>query len=260
MTLLPTDGPSTSGSTAHAGGEIARPPLARAVAIMQPYFCPYVGYFQLMSAVDLFVVYDNIEYTKKGWINRNRILQGGRDAIISIPLKRDSDFLHVRDRVLATDFDRTKLLNRIRESYRRAPFFSQAFPVVEEIVGKQEPNLFGYLLHSLRRICEYLGIDTPIAVSSSLPVDHGLRGQEKVLALCRHLGASLYVNAIGGVELYSREAFLDRGIELKFLRPRPFEYRQFGESFVPWLSIVDVMMFNSAADVRRVLRSQYDLV
>ncbi len=71
------------------------------LAIMQPYFFPYIGYFQLINTVDEFVVYDNIEFTKKGWINRNRILVNGKDEYITLPIKKDSDFLHVKDRFLA---------------------------------------------------------------------------------------------------------------------------------------------------------------
>jgi hypothetical protein len=214
------------------------------VAVMQPYFLPYIGYFQLIAAVGMFVVYDNIKYTKKGWINRNRILQNGRDATISLPLKKDADHLDVRERVLAPDFGRDKLLNQIREAYRRAPEFERTFPLVERIVRHPDPNLFGFLHHSIAATCEHLGIGTPIVVSSTIPIDHGLRNQDKVLALCQAVGATTYVNAIGGQELYSKDAFRERGIELAFIRSLPFEYAQLGEAFVPWLSIVDVMMFN----------------
>ena len=85
------------------------------LAIMQPYFFPYIGYFQLIKSVDEFVIYDNIQYTKKGWINRNRILVNGTDYLISLPLKKDSDYLNVVDRQLAESWekDRTKLLTLI---------------------------------------------------------------------------------------------------------------------------------------------------
>src|ERR1700680_880113 len=96
-------------------------------AIMQPYFFPYIGYFQLIDSVDLFIVYDNIKYTKKGWINRNRILLNGKDVTLSLPLKSDSDFLDIRDRELAADFNREKLVNQLSGAYRRAPYFRQVF-------------------------------------------------------------------------------------------------------------------------------------
>ena len=230
------------------------------VAIMQPYFLPYIGYFQLIESVDLFVLYDDIKYTKKGWINRNRILQRGQETLISLPLKNDSDALDVCDRQLAADFNKTKVLNRIAEAYRKAPYLEKAFPVIERIVSHDEYNLFRFLHHSIVEICGYLAIATEIAVSSTLKVDPTLKGQDKVIALCGRVGADVYVNAIGGVHLYSPEVFRSARLELKFIRSGPFEYRQFGETFVPFLSIVDVMMFNQVDVIRQCLTSNYALI
>ena len=229
------------------------------LAIMQPYFLPYVGYFQLIKAVDLFVVYDHIKYTKKGWINRNRLLLNGKDAMFSLPLKQGADSLEIVERELADGFDRTKLLNQFVGAYRRAPHFSQTLALLEKVTGHKDGNLFNYVHHSLAAVCEHLGIDTEIRVSSSIPFDNDLKGQDKVLALCESLGASRYINSIGGVELYAKPDFAERGIELQFLRSRPFEYPQFGGEFVPWLSIVDVLMFNPIEAVRERLEQSYDL-
>lgn len=228
------------------------------LAIMQPYFLPYIGYFQLIQAVDMFVVYDNIKYTKKGWINRNRMLRDGTDVMFSLPLKGDSDQKDVRDRELAADFRPDKLLLQFSESYRRAPFLSDTMALLERVILHPEANLFRFLHHSIEAVCRHLGIETPIRVSSSVPIDHGLKAQDKVLALCEALGADSYLNPIGGVELYSREDFAARGVELGFLRARPFEYPQLGKAFVPWLSIVDVLMFNSTDTVRERLLTSYE--
>ncbi len=232
----------------------------KSLAIMQPYFFPYVGYFQLIDAADLFIVYDNVKYTKKGWINRNRFLLNGKDAVFSIPLKKDSDFLDIRDREISADFKKSKLLNQIREAYRRSPYFERTFPLVERIVLEKETNLFEFILNSIRETCESLAIGTEIAVSSSLRIDHSLPGKAKVVALCRHVGADVYLNAIGGRDLYSKEDFGVHGIDLKFLKTKSFEYKQFGDKFVPWLSIIDVMMFNSPDAVRKCLDSNYELI
>jgi len=229
------------------------------VAIMQPYFMPYIGYFHLIRSADLFIVYDNIKYTKKGWINRNRMLQNGKDAMFSLPLKSDSDFLDVRDRMLATDFDRDKLLNQFKGAYRHAPYFSQAFPLVEQIVCNEASNLFGFLHHSIVRTCKYLGVSTEITVASSIAADHALKSQDKVLALCAAVGASTYVNAIGGLELYSPEAFREQSIDLKFIKSMPFEYAQFENDFIPWLSIIDVMMFNPRERIVSELIDNFEL-
>lgn len=226
---------------------------------MQPYFLPYIGYWQLLAAVDRFVVYDNIQYTKKGWINRNRFLRNGVDAFFTIPLKKDSDYLNVADRVIADDFDPAAILNPWASAYRKAPFFGAVFPLLENIVTAAPRNLFEYLQHSLAVTADYLEIRTPIVVSSSLPIDHGLKAEQKVIALCQALGADRYVNLIGGRDLYSAATFAASGLDLKFIQSRPIAYPQFDHPFVPALSIVDVLMFNSRDAVRR-LAGEYDLV
>ena len=227
---------------------------------MQPYFLPYIGYYQLIGAVDLFIVYDNIKYTKKGWINRNRMLVNGGDAMFSLPLKKDSDALDVRDRELAADFDRAKLLGQWRGAYSAAPFFKATFPLLEEIVDFQDPNLFRYLFNSLCMTCEHLGLKTTFKISSEVPIDHSLKFQDKVLALCEAVGAKKYINAIGGLELYETDVFATRGIEFKALRARPFPYEQFGQAHVPYLSIVDLLMFNSVPKLHEIIAENYDLV
>jgi hypothetical protein len=229
------------------------------LAIMQPYFFPYIGYFQLANAVDLFVVYDNIQYTKKGWINRNRILQNGTDVLISLPIKKASDYLDVCDRDVADSFNRKKLLNRIRAAYSRAPCFAQTFPLVERIVQNDDANLFRFLHYSISEAFKHLGVSSQIIKSSDVSIDHGLKGQDKVLALCEALGAETYINAIGGVDLYSKETFAERGIDLKFIKSHPIEYPQFKHEFCPWLSIIDVMMFNPVDKIKEHLES-YDLI
>lgn len=230
------------------------------LAIMQPYFFPYIGYFQLISAVDLFIVYDNIKYTKKGWINRNRMLQNGKDVMFSLPLKSDSDYLDVCERELASDFNRDKFLNQIKGTYRNAPHFAQTFTLVEQLVRYEDVNLFRFLHHSIVKTCECLGITTEIKISSEIAIDHELKNQDKVLALCEAVGADIYVNAIGGMGLYSKETFREKSIDLKYIQSRAFEYPQFDNAFVPWLSIIDVMMFNPSEFIHEAIRSGCEFV
>lgn len=230
------------------------------VAIMQPYFFPYIGYFQLIASADLFIVYDNIKYTKKGWINRNRILQNGKDVTFSLPLKSDSDYLYVCERELSADFNRDKLLNQFKGVYQRAPYFAHTFPLLERIVRCGDTNLFNFLHHSIVATCEHLGITTEIRVSSNVNINHDLKNQDKVLALCKAVDASTYINAIGGIELYSKKMFHEQGIQLKFIQSKPFGYPQFGDTFVPWLSIIDVMMFNPLNTIKTCISTNYDLI
>jgi hypothetical protein len=231
------------------------------VAIMQPYFLPYLGYFQLVAAVDAFVLYDDIKFTKQGWINRNRILAKGRAEFVTVPVAKGSDALDVRERDLAADYptQRSKLERRIASAYGKAPFFATAMPIVSACLASPERNLFRFLHHTLLTVLNHLGVSTPVHISSSLGVPRTLRGQERVIATCRALGASEYVNAPGGRALYEDASFHRAGLRLRFLEPRICAYRQFSEEFVPNLSIIDVLMFNSPNDVPGLLAA-YDLV
>ena len=229
------------------------------IAIMQPYFMPYIGYWQLIGAVDAFVLYDNIKYTKKGWINRNRFLRNDVEAAFNLPLRKDSDFLDVAQRYLADSFDRENLLNQFREAYRKAPEFSSVMPLLEGIIRNPAANLFEYILASIRAICDFLGIKTPLLVSSTIDCDHSLKSAERVQAICKALGADTYLNPVGGMELYSKEDFARHGIDLKFLKALPLEYQQSGNPFVPWLSIIDLLMFNSKEFTQSKIYGGYSL-
>lgn len=229
-------------------------------AIMQPYFMPYVGYFQLINAVDVFIVYDNIQYTKKGWVNRNRILQNGSEHLFSLPLKKDSDYLDVVQRNISPSFNRLKLLNQIRGAYHKAPYFEQTYPLLEKIVNYEDENLFEYIFYSLKCVCKHLRIDTEIKISSKITINHELKSQDKVIALCEAVGANCYINPIGGTTLYSKNEFESQNISLSFLKSNNLEYQQFDSNFVPWLSIIDVMMFNSIDTIRDYLSHNYELI
>jgi hypothetical protein len=229
------------------------------LAIMQPYFMPYIGYFQLINTVDKFVIYDNIQYTKKGWINRNRILKNGTAYNITIPLKKDSDFLNVCERSIAEDFNREKFLNQITGAYRNASYFKDAFGIIEQSVNIDQYNLFNFIYNSLSIICDYTDIKTEMILSSKIEIDHSLKGKEKVMQICKARNADTYINAIGGMKLYDKNEFLQNGIKLYFLRANIAEYKQFQHEFVPNLSIIDVLMFNSKERVKEML-NDYELI
>lgn len=225
------------------------------LAIMQPYFFPYIGYFQLMDAVDQFVIYDNIQYSKGGWLNRNRILVNGEDVYVSLPLKKDSDFLDVRDRVLGVQFkqENQKTLRKIEGAYNKAPYFNEFFPTVKKCLEYEDPNLFNFIYHSLTEVIRYLSIDSKLIISSRIDCDHSLKGQERVIGICRHLRATTYINLPGGREMYNRQAFFINNIDLRFIEPSIPLYQQFDNRFVPYLSIIDVLMFNSIERARELI-------
>lgn len=231
------------------------------LAIMQPYFMPYIGYFQLINSVDRFIIYDNIQYTKKGWINRNRILINGKDQLITLPLKKDSDYLDVVERELSGSWenDKNKMLNVIKSSYNKAPYFQEIFELVSKCLNNPEVNLFKFIYDSIVLINGYLEIKTHIITSSTIDINHTLKSQDKVVSLCKEQNANVYINSIGGIELYDKEIFKQNGIKLNFIKSNPIQYKQFNNEFVPWLSIIDVLMFNSKEEIKKYL-TNYTLI
>ena len=231
------------------------------LAIMQPYFMHYIGYFQLMKSVDEFIIYDNIQYTKKGWINRNRILSNENPHLITLPLKKDSDYLDVVERELSESWgkDKNKILNIIKSSYIKAPYFKETFELISKCLNNSEVNLFKFIYDSIVLINNYLEIPTPIIISSTINANHLLKSQDKVLSLCKEQNADIYINSIGGVELYDKEIFKQNNIELNFIKSDPIQYKQFNNEFIPWLSIIDVMMFNSKEQIKEYLNN-YTLI
>lgn len=218
---------------------------------------PYIGYFQLINSVDKFIIYDNIQYTKKGWINRNRILVNGKDQLITLPIKKDSDYLNVVERELSESWekDKNKMLNVIKSSYSKSPYFQEAFNLVSQCLNSSENNLFKFIYNSIVLINEYLDIKTHIIISSSVNADHTLKSQDKVLSLCKAQNAEVYINSIGGIELYDKEIFKQNGIELNFIKSNPIQYKQFNNGFIPWLSIIDVLMFNSKEEIKKYVNN-----
>lgn len=230
---------------------------------MQPYFLPYIGYFQLINCVDEFVLYDDVQYIKGGWVNRNRILENGKPAFITLPVEKGSlnDSIAMK-KLSALNRKRTqrKMLKRLNACYGSAPFFSSTFPVVEAVINFETEKLSDFLENSLRVVCGYMNIATPILRSSFL--EHcckELAGQERVLNICLSRNASVYVNAIGGTDLYSRESFSEKGIRLAFLKSEAGKYRQYSDIHTPGLSILDVLMFNSLEETAEMLL-EYSLI
>lgn len=230
------------------------------VVVMQPYFFPYIGYFQLLRSTDVFVFYDDVQYVKGSWMNRNRILQSGAPAWFSLPVQHDSHTKRINER----RFDRSNkstssLINKLHAAYRRAPRFDSTFAGVSELLHAPEEVVAAFNENAVVQTARSLGIDCSFMSSSDLQIDKEKGPEEKVLDICELLGATTYINAIGGLELYHGAAFAARGIELKFLKTRALEYEQFGDGFVPSLSIIDVMMFNSVAEISSLL-DMFDLV
>lgn len=230
------------------------------IGIMQPYFIPYIGYWQLINAVDVYVVYDDVNYIQRGWVNRNRILINGQPKYINVPLLKASQNKRINE--ISVDHDITLLkknLRRIEEAYRKAPYFSEVYPIFEKIVRCKEDTLALYNLNAIKIINQYLDIRTQLILSSDLKKNNDLKGSEKIVSICCLLGATEYYNAIGGQNLYTYDKFEEKGIKLKFLKAGNIMYNQFSNNFCDNLSIIDVMMFNDKMQIKKMLQN-YTLI
>lgn len=227
------------------------------LAIMQPYLFPYIGYFQLIHAADIFVVYDDVNFIKGGWINRNFILSQGNRSRITLQLQGASPNILINQ--ILVGGNKVKLLKSIQQSYSKAPQFSTVYPLIEKVLLYEETNLATFIDYGLRQICNYLGVTPKWYLSSDLKKDKKLTGQDKVLSICAELGACQYINAPGGRDLYDNETFSNQGVKLSFIEPKEIEYSQFAGEFKPDLSIIDVMMFNNTEHIAHLLK-EYSLV
>ena len=224
------------------------------LGIMQPYFLPYMGYWQLMNLVDKYVIFDDVNYIVRGWVNRNRILLNGCPMYLTIPLSAASKNKLINEIQVDTISKLIpKALKTIDTAYHKAPYFSGIFPMAEKILLCDKRGLVDYIINSFILIREYLGIHSELILSSNIHKDNSLKGQDKIIQICEILGTDEYVNAIGGQDLYNRDEFAHKDIKLSFLRTDEIVYPQFGNDFQKNLSILDTMMFNSKSEVKEML-------
>lgn len=228
------------------------------LAIMQPYFFPYIGYFQLVNAVDTFIFYDDVNFIKNGWINRNNIIINNTAKYITIQLRGASPNKLINE-VEFTD-NRKKLKKSIQMAYKKAPFYNDAWPIIEEILSIKTQNISEQSINSVERVSEYIGINTKFEISSQkYNKTKGMDKANRLIEICKMNGATTYINPIGGKELYKKETFKAVNIELYFLKTIFNEYKQFKNDFFPALSIIDIMMFNSVEEIHKML-DNYELV
>lgn len=221
------------------------------LGIMQPYFMPYIGYFQLMKAVDKYVVYDDVNYIKGGWVSRNNILINGEKKMFTITLKGASPNKLFNEIEISDDFK--KFMKTLQLNYSKAPHFNATMNLMERIISYPQKQLSLFIANSFKEILSYLDIHTELYLSSMLNKDNFLKGQEKVINICKTLNADEYYNAIGGQELYSKDEFMNNGIKLYFVDTIIKDYQQTSHSFIPYLSIIDVLMNNSREDTNKLL-------
>jgi len=228
------------------------------VAVMQPYFFPYIGYFQLVNAVDSFVFFNDVNFIKKGWINRNNLLQYNKPQPFTIPLQKVSQNKLINEVEISRypewrkDFIRTLEFN-----YKKAVHFNDAFELLNDILHQKEYVKIDELAaQSVIRVSEYLGLKTRFKYSSDFAYK-GENGQDKIIGICSLMNATSYTNPKNGASLYDQEIFYKVGIDLFFLESENIQYAQNAKNeFVPWLSIIDVLMFNSREEVLALLEKR----
>jgi hypothetical protein len=227
---------------------------------MQPYFFPYIGYWQLMRDVDRFIVYDDVNFITRGWINRNRVLDFGKPSYLTVPLCHSSPNKRICDITMnASTAWRDKLVRKVELTYRRSPSFTECFPLIERLIRHDTDSLAEYLANQLEVLSAYLGIQTTLVPSSRCYGNDDLSGQARVIDICKREGASEITNPHGGRAMYDRLAFAENGVNIRFLVPSKISYKQFGTTHVPQLSVIDALMFNSRAQMSEMLDS-YELV
>jgi len=232
------------------------------LGIMQPYLFPYIGYFQLINSVDKFVIYDDVNFIKQGWINRNRILSPQGDLLFTVPLKKAGSFSKIKEIELNDKLYKdwkAKFFKTLEQTYRKAPYFYDSANVIDSILSEHNPSISDLAYVSLKNICDYLNIQKDFVQTSSIYNNQSLPGTERVIDICKQEKANHYINPIGGQTLYDKSYFNANGLELSFINSLPIEYKQFKNEFIPWLSIIDVIMFNSIEDIQALL-NQYKLI
>ncbi len=220
---------------------------------MQPYFLPYIGYWQLINLVDQFVIYDDVNFIKKGFINRNSILVNNNSFLFTLSLVKPSQNKKINE-IFLNDINK-KLLITISESYKKAPFFDVVFPLLEEIFYFDEKNICKFIEFSFKRISKYLNINSNFIFSSSLSYNKSYNAQNKLIDICKILNTKHYINLSGGVDMYNQEAFSNENIILSFLKTNKYSYEQFKKPFISDLSIIDVLMFNDISSINKLLNN-----
>jgi hypothetical protein len=231
------------------------------LAVMQPYFFPYIGYFQLINEVDKFVFYDDVAFIKRGWINRNRILINGVSNYITVPCNNISQNKLINEvKHALNEKEIKKLLKKLQNTYSRAPFFKDVFPLIETVFNTDSEFISDLAIESIINVSNYLNLDCEFKKSSENYSNQDLNAADRLIDICKIEGVNHYVNPIGGMELYSKRYFLEQKIRLDFLESQLTVYKQFSKEFVPGLSIIDLLMFNSVIDIKNELVINYNLI
>lgn len=230
---------------------------------MQPYLFPYIGYFQLINSVDTFVFYDDVNFIKGGWINRNRILVNKTPHLFALPLLKPSSFKQINQIQINSKLFlswKNKFLRTLEQNYKKAPYFEETFQLVSSVFKLEYNSISELAIASIKLISRYLEINTKFEISSQKYFNSkGQEKSERLINIAIQSGCEDYINPIGGLELYNKTEFKKKGINLHFIKNELKPYMQFNNEFVNGLSIIDVLMFNSKSQIKDMLKS-YQLI
>jgi len=233
------------------------------IGVMQPYVFPYLPYFQLINAVQKFVIYDDVTFIKQGWINRNNILINGKPYLFTIPLEKASSFNIIRQTKLSPKLYPIwvdKFVQTIEQNYKKAPFYEKTASIIKKVLSNDYEFISELAYESLTSIAQYLKIDTEFIQSSTIYQNSELKSQARIIDICKKEKADHYINLIGGQELYSKNEFQEQGLTLSFIKSNTISYSQFKQNeFVSWLSIIDVLMFTDPDTIKKMLNN-YELI
>lgn len=231
------------------------------LAAMQPYLFPYISYFQLIQAADVFSFHDDVNYIKGGWINRNLIVLNGESRWITVPLEKASQNKLINEITYdPNQRDYQKLLRTIGHAYTHAPYFETVYPLLKNILDTPAENIAVLAQESVVQICNYLEQEVDFKTSSlDFSKSQGFEKSERLIEICKKVGADHYINAINGVSLYDKKYFAQNGVKLSFLKSQCIEYTQFNNEFMRGQSIIDVLMFNDIPTIKKFLE-KYTLI
>lgn len=223
------------------------------LVIMQPYLFPYLGYVQLMHVAETFVIYDDAQFMKGGWINRNRILGVGGPQFVTLNLSGASANKAINEVAIGSNLQ--KLRKTIEQTYAKAPYADQGLTYIDACFECSDQNLAGFVGNSLQLLAQRLGLTPQFMWSSELKRNRDLAAEDAVLEMCKLLSATHYINAEGGQDLYHAERFAAQNCRLSFLQHVPTDYPQIKNkgAFEPRLSVIDAIMNVGFEGVRNKL-------
>jgi hypothetical protein len=219
---------------------------------MQPYVFPYIGYFHLIEATDKIVFYDDVSYINRGWINRNRILLNNKDFLFTIPISNASQNKRINEiKPLIDNKFKNKFYTQLEIAYKNAPYYFEVKELIYFVLNEQYNNIADLAIKSITTIYDYLEKEINWTKSSVCsPFSNGLDRSDRLIQISKELGCTVYINSNGGQKIYDKEYFKNQGVQLNFIESKKVEYKQFKNDFIPWLSIIDILMFNDKKNIQ----------